>query len=220
MNIKTIIKKNRTICFIAYYFMNIRDKHGYIQKGNKIINEGIKISTKIKIRGKNNIIKIGKHTLIKNSSIVIIGNNSYLQISDDAFISGATLWIEDDFCRLEIGKKTFIGPSHLAVTENGSKLLIGEDCMLSSNINIRTGDSHSIIDLETSHRINNAKNICISNHVWIGEGAKILKGVNLGDNCIISTGSIVTKSFPSNCLIGGIPAKILKEKVTWTEKRI
>jgi len=42
---------------------------------------------------------------------------------------------------------------HIAVTEN-SKVLIGEDCMLANDIDIRTGDSHSVIDMETGERLN------------------------------------------------------------------
>lgn len=56
--------------------------------------------------------------------------------------------------------------------------------------------------------------------VWLGEGCKILKGVSLGDNVIVSTGAIVTKAFAGNVLIGGIPAKILKQNVRWSHSRI
>ena len=55
--------------------------------------------------------------------------------------------------------------------------------------------------------------------VWLGEGCKVLKGVTLKDDTIVSTGSIVTKSFEGNVLIGGVPAKILKEGVSWSHSR-
>lgn len=49
----------------------------------------------------------------------------------------------------------------------------------------------------------------------------ILKGSTVSDNSIIATGAIVTeKIFPKNCIIGGIPAKVLKEGVTWDPNRL
>ena len=51
--------------------------------------------------------------------------------------------------------------------------------------------------------------VSIGDNVWIGANAIILPGVAIGNNCIIGAGSVVTKSFPSNCIIVGNPAKIL-----------
>ncbi len=69
-------------------------------------------------------------------------------------------------------------------------------------------------------RINHAKSIFIGNHCWIGEGAKILKGVRLEGDIIVSSGAIVTKSFSNYLLIGGVPGKVLKTNVTWDKKRL
>lgn len=135
-------------------------------------------------------------------------------------VSGAELWIEDNDCVIEIGANTFVGHhSHLACTESGSRLTIGDDCMLSSYVQVRTGDSHSILDME-GNRINQAQSVHIGNHCWIGEGAKVLKGVTLNRDVVVSTGAVVTKPFDSNVLLGGIPAKIIKENITWDSKRI
>jgi acetyltransferase-like isoleucine patch superfamily enzyme len=216
----TDIKRIRCLARAAYFLNNLRDKKGYIESGNSIKNKGIKLATRFKIGGKNNIINIDKSALIKNSEIVITGNDCIVHIQEGAIVSGAIFWIEDNGCRLEIGRNTFIGPSHLAVTENGSILKIGDDCMVSSNVTIRTGDSHSILDVESNQRINHAQNISVDNHCWIGEGTKILKGVHLAEHCVVSTGAIVTKSFPANCLIGGVPAKILRENITWNRARL
>lgn len=49
--------------------------------------------------------------------------------------------------------------------------------------------------------------IVIGKNCFIGEGTKILKNVHIGDNCIVGAGSVVTKSFPSNSVIAGNPAK-------------
>ena len=55
--------------------------------------------------------------------------------------------------------------------------------------------------------------IIIGNDCWIGRGATILGGVTIGDGCVIAAGSVVTKSFPDNVIIGGVPAKIIKDRI-------
>lgn len=157
---------------------------------------------------------------LRNSLIKVAGNNNIVVIHKGAFIYGAELWIEDNNCRIEIGDNAYIGHhSHLACTEDGSQLVVGSDGMMSSYVQVRTGDSHSILDLD-GNRINPAESVKIGNHVWLGLGSKVLKGVTLGDHVVVSTGAIVTKSFGSNVLLGGIPAKVLKEKITWDSKRL
>jgi len=60
-----------------------------------------------------------------------------------------------------------------------------------------------------------SKLIVIGNQVWIGSGARILKGVIIGDNAIIAAGSIVTRDIPANCMAAGIPARVVRTNVSW-----
>jgi len=194
---------------------------GYVKgKNNVIKKQGVKISSIIHIKGNNNHIILEDDSLIIKCNIAILGDNNLVHIKKNSYVDGATFHIEDCECSIINGENTFIGASHLAVTENKSSITIGKECMLSSNINIRTGDSHSIVDLESNERINYAQNVSIGDHCWIGEGAKILKGVTLGENVIVATGAIVTSSFQNNVLIGGIPGKIIKDKVSWNKNRL
>ncbi|CAA9203656.1 Polysialic acid O-acetyltransferase [Flavobacterium bizetiae] len=91
--------------------------------------------------------------------------------------------------------------------------------MLSSGIRILTGDSHSIIDLNSETRINYASNVKIGSHVWIGLDSLILKGVEIGKDSIVGSKSILTKKYGSNVIIAGSPAKIIKENITWDRER-
>lgn len=50
----------------------------------------------------------------------------------------------------------------------------------------------------------------IANDVWIGSGCRILSGVKIGDRVIVAAGAVVNKSIPSNSLVAGVPAKIVK----------
>jgi acetyltransferase-like isoleucine patch superfamily enzyme len=53
--------------------------------------------------------------------------------------------------------------------------------------------------------------IHIKNNTWIGAGATILPGVTIGENAIITAGAVVNKEGPANTIVGGIPAKMIKE---------
>lgn len=66
------------------------------------------------------------------------------------------------------------------------------------------------IDIAPAMRPLSSKPVTIGNNVWIGENVSILPGVSLGDNVIVGANAVVTHSFPTNSVIGGCPAKLIK----------
>ncbi|MBW7869304.1 MAG: acyltransferase [Brumimicrobium sp.] len=92
------------------------------------------------------------------------------------------------------------------------KIEIGYNVAISENVVIRDSDNHKIIS-EVANNI--TKPIKIGNNVWIGMNSIILKGVTIGDGAVIAAGSVVTKDVPSYTLVGGVPAKIIKENIQW-----
>ena len=73
-------------------------------------------------------------------------------------------------------------------------------------------DFHKIYDSEGKQKLETAP-IKIGNDVWIGANASILKGVTIGDKAVIASGAVVTKDVASESLVGGNPAKVLREKI-------
>lgn len=218
MNLKDISWIRKTV----YLWRNCRNKYSYNSgKNNKVVNQGgIRVGSRIQVCGNGNSVILEKGSMLLNSLVKIQGDNNVVILKAHSYVSGAELWVEDNQCELSIGERTFVGHhSHLACTENGSKLIVGGDGMISSYVQIRTGDSHSIVDME-GNRINQAQSVEIGNHCWIGEGAKVMKGVTLEGDDVVSTGAIVTKSFGKNVLLGGMPAKVLKDNVSWDKERI
>ena len=56
------------------------------------------------------------------------------------------------------------------------------------------------------------ENTIIGNNVWIGANASIMAGVKVGNGCVIAAGSVVTKDIPDFSVVGGVPAKIIKNR--------
>ncbi|WP_436629411.1 acyltransferase [Latilactobacillus sakei] len=95
-----------------------------------------------------------------------------------------------------------------------NKIDIGNDVAIAENVTIRDTDNHYIY--RDGYEI--SKPITIEDHVWIGMNATILKGVTIGAGSIVAAGSIVTKDVPSNCLVAGTPAKVIKHDIYWGDK--
>ena len=151
---------------------------------------------------------------------MIRGNNNRLTIEENVEYSKGLIWFEDNYGEIFIDKNTTIGDANLSVAENGRKILIGADCMFSKGINISTTDSHSIINLKTGERTNQAQDVVIGEHVWLGRNVTINKGVKVGSNSIVAGNSVLTKSIPSNCIAAGVPASVVKSSVDWLRQRI
>jgi acetyltransferase-like isoleucine patch superfamily enzyme len=174
----------------------------------------------ITVLGSNNHIQIGRLAVLRGMTIFVNGSNHRLTIGEGCVLSNATLWLEDSECTLAIGHKTTLESGHIAVTEPGSRIEIGADCMLSFGVDIRCGDSHAILDMATGARINPAANIRIGNHVWVGGRAQILKGVTIGDHSIVGASSVVTQPVAEHVIVAGVPARVVREQVTWARERM
>lgn len=89
-------------------------------------------------------------------------------------------------------------------------ITIGENVDINDNFTIMTHDFATFVFLNKYHDfVPSSGKVSIGNNVYIGRDVTILKGVTIGDNCIIGLGSIVTKDIPSNSVACGVPAKVI-----------
>lgn len=113
--------------------------------------------------------------------------------------------------KIKIGNNVGIG--EFAYLGGSGGLEIGDECIVGQYLSCHP-ENHNHEDLNTSirHQGVNRKGIKIGKNCWIGSKVTILDGVEIGDGCILAAGSVITKSFPANSIIGGVPAKLLKTR--------
>lgn len=172
------------------------------------------------IHGDFNQIVVGSRSKIQNTKFYFRGSHHVLSLGSNTFMAGGSFWFEDYGCRITIGRGTSIQNAHIAATEPQSSITLGEDCMLAYGIDVRSGDSHSIVHKASGERTNFAADVVLGNHVWIASHCKILKGVVIGENSVVGTGSVVTRDIPPDSLAAGTPARVKKSGITWTRERL
>lgn len=152
-------------------------------------------------------------TLRMGSGVVILKKNGEIRLGDRVVLHKnckLSAWGTDGPAKITVGSRTYIGDR--TEIHAGQSVTIGDGCDISWDCCIMDRDYHK---LNTEHEV--FAPVTIGNHVWIGCKATILKGVTVGDGAVIAAGSVVTRDVPPRCLVGGNPAHVLKEEVTWKE---
>ena len=152
--------------------------------------------------------------------VYINGSNNTICIGERNWLDSVDFFIEDNDNLISLGAHNSIEKhTHLDAIE-GTKIEIGDDCMISRDVNIRTGDGHAVFALNTNLRVNQSKNVKIGNHVWVGMRTIVLKGCEISSGSIVGASSVVTKSFlQTNIAIAGNPAVAIKQNVCWKRER-
>lgn len=169
----------------------------------------------IRNHGLNNKITIGNGVVLDGFHISIHANNCTVFIGDGCRLSGHLIMKLTDGGSFYIDEGSTVGGANFICGE-GKTIKIGKDCMIAWGIEFRTTDSHAIHDLDTGKRINYADDIVIEDHVWVGAHVTILKGSLIKRGSVVSIRSVVTSQFDQeNAVLGGVPAKVLKENISW-----
>ena len=156
--------------------------------------------------------KVTKHqpVLLKGSGTIRFGDNVNIGVFNSPNFYNTYGYIEarSKNAKIIFGDSIHINNAFSAVAEKS--INIGDNVLIGYNCNISDSDFHNLeIDkrLETDPA---PQAVIIENNVFIGNNVTILKGVTLGENSVVASGAVVTKSFPANFVIGGVPAKSIR----------
>ncbi|MFT5282126.1 MAG: maltose O-acetyltransferase [Kangiellaceae bacterium] len=121
-------------------------------------------------------------------------------------------WIEPNFyCdygyNISVGKQFYA--NHGLIILDAAAVTFGNNVMIAPGVLISTA-THPLDYITRNTGIETASPINVGNNVWIGMGAKILDGVNIGENAVIAAGAVVNKDVPPNTIVAGVPASIIK----------
>ena len=123
-----------------------------------------------------------------------------------------SIYIEPTF-NCDYGCNIFVGENFYAnyncVILDVAPVNIGKNCFLAPQVGIYTA-THPIDPLLRSSGQEYGKPITIGDNCWIGGRAVINPGVTLGNNVVVASGAVVTKSFGDNVVLGGVPARVIK----------
>lgn len=107
---------------------------------------------------------------------------------------------------ITVGENVFINACCHFQDHGG--VTIGDGCQIGHNVVFATLN-HGIKPEERKHTI--PAPIVLGKNVWVGSNSTILQGVTIGDNAIVAAGAVVTKDVPANTVVGGVPARAIKQ---------
>jgi acetyltransferase-like isoleucine patch superfamily enzyme len=185
-------------------------------------------------RGRRNVVKTPEDN--GTGTIVLEGDDNIVEIGSGSMMEGG--WVRlGSSCRFTVGDRcrlkcidvftninaeivigsgsNFTWKTRLYAHEPG-RVVIGADCLIASETFLTNSDMHPIFDLDSGVRLNPPEDVGIGDHVWLAEGVRLHKGAYVGAGSIIGACAMVTSRLPENVLAAGIPARILRERVSWT----
>jgi acetyltransferase-like isoleucine patch superfamily enzyme len=162
------------------------------------------------------LLKLRHGRRLQTDGICFICPGVHLEIGPDATLRiGRWAWLGHG-CKIRvhegevsIGAKTVIGQE--CTISAYQHVSIGRECIIADRVMLIDFD-HGVTEVERPIRAQGIykRDVRVGHNVWMGYGACVLRGVSIGDNSIVGTSAVVTRDFPANSVLGGVPARVLR----------
>lgn len=140
----------------------------------------------------NTELRVSGHVTVFEGATIVLFENGLLEIGNSVNIRKCTIQCA---CRIKIGNY----------------------CRVANDVLIQDTSFHQTNLLDEKEEIGK---IVLEDYVWICPRATILKGVTIGEGSVVAAGAVVTKDVPANCLVAGIPARIVKTNIqSWLRSK-
>ena len=137
-----------------------------------------------------------------------IGRRATLRVGRWAWIGhGSKIRVHEG--EVSIGAKTVMGQE--CTVSAYQSVSVGRECILADRVMLIDFD-HGVTEVERPIRLQGIykRDVRVGHNVWIGYGACVLRGVEIGDNSIVGTNAVVTKDVPENAVVAGVPARVIR----------
>lgn len=207
-NLKIVVKMFMHFVSIIYTY-DMYKKYKWLQR--ILFNEWIKHF--VGFLGDGSSIAPGIEFQGSGQRNIHIGNNTF--IAEKCILGCWTKYASIKYSpRIVIGENCSIGEYNHFTSINeimiGNGVLTGRYVYISDN-NHGDCEYNTLLQQPSKRELVSKGPVHIGNNVWIGDKVSILSGVNIGDGAVIAANAVVTKDVPSYSVVGGIPAKIIKQ---------
>lgn len=185
-----------------------------VTEGAEAVHSGLKLT----IKGDANRVELGPESICRAMDIRVSGNGNQVILGRGVEVRGQIL-VKGNGQTIRIGDHSTMIEGYLLAQE-GCDITIGRHCMFSRDIEIRTTDAHSVVEVATGKRINGPGSVVIGDHVWLGVGVLVSKGITIASDVVVGAQSGVFRNIEeSGVVAAGAPAVVIRRGVTWNRKR-
>jgi acetyltransferase-like isoleucine patch superfamily enzyme len=155
-------------------------------------------------------IILGRDVLINRHSRISAPRGRPISIGDESRVEHGAI-LATFYGSIEIGSRSMVGPYSVLYGTGG--LVIGDNVLIGPHVVIVAANHNfSSADVPIRDQHNTGLGIAIESDVWIGAQASILDGVTVGSGSVVAAGAVVTRDVPPNSLVGGVPAKVIRDR--------
>lgn len=175
-------------------------------------NPGVNVEYGVRIIGDPSRIKLAAGCYIESGALLDLKGGGGICMGENCSVRAGAI-LSSHGGQIQFGK--FSGVQHYSVIYGHGGLLIGDFVRIAAHCVIIPANHSTVLNGIPIHKQPCVKRgIKIGNDVWIASGSRILDGVTIGDGAVIGSGAVVNKDVEAECIVGGVPAKIIGKRKT------